>query len=269
MLTLSYSPLEQEKTPAREEIEAMNYASPNPLHSTVPKHILDLLDRLHEQSRTQESAISAQDLQSRDFDELMRDKFIALDQDKSQFLYQICRTINAKTIVEAGTSYGVSTIYLALAASKNASATGGKGRVIATENEPAKAQKAREHWDQCGEIVSGVVDLREGDLRETLKEDVEGVDLLLLDSEFNIDSHAELNMLYADGAVWTPMALPTLKLIQPKMRHGAVVLADNTAKNPTSYKELLEYLRAPESRFSNLTLPYTNGLEMSVYLPRQ
>lgn len=157
---------------------------PNPLHPTVPQHILSLLDRLHAESRAQEDAISAQDLQSRDFNELMRDKLIALDQDKSQFLYQICRTINAKTAVEAGTSYGVSTIYLALAVSQNVSATGGTGRVIATENEPEKAKKAREHWDQCGRMVSGVIDLREGDLRETLKTDIEGVDLLLLDSGF-------------------------------------------------------------------------------------
>jgi predicted O-methyltransferase YrrM len=65
------------------------------------------------------------------------------------------------------------------------------------------------------------------------------------------------------------MALPSLKLIQPKMRRGAVVLADNTARSPSGYKELLGYLRAPESGFTNLTLPYKNGLEMSVYLPRQ
>lgn len=115
----------------------------------------------------------------------MRDKFIALDQDKAQFLYQLCKAINAKTIVEAGTSYGVSTIYLALAVSENVSATGGKGRVIATENEPEKAKKAKEHWSQCGEIVSGVIDLREGDLRETLKDNIDTVDLLLLDSMFS------------------------------------------------------------------------------------
>lgn len=202
----------------------------------------------------------------RDFDELMRDKFIALEQDKSQFLYQICRATNAKTVVEAGTSYGVSTIYLALAVSQNASTTGGAGRIIATENEPDKAKRARGYWDECGEVVSGVIDLREGDLRETLKEDVDGVDLLLLDSELPF---VLLGVLYTDGSVWTPMALPTLKLIQPKMRRGAVVLADNTARSPSGYKELLGYLRAPESGFTNLTLPYKNGLEMSVYLPRQ
>lgn len=163
----------------------MSPALPNPLEPTVPPHILALLDHLHAESEAQESAITSQDLQTHDFDDLMRDKFIALDQDKAQFLYQLCKAINAKTIVEAGTSYGVSTIYLALAVSENVSATGGKGRVIATENEPEKAKKAKEHWSQCGEIVSGVIDLREGDLRETLKDNIDTVDLLLLDSMFS------------------------------------------------------------------------------------
>lgn len=242
----------------------MSTSPPNPLLPSVPKHIISLLDRLHAESQAQESSISPEDLKTRDFDELMRDKFIALDQDKSQFLYQLCRAINAKTIVEAGTSYGVSTIYLALAAGENAKATGGTGRVIATENEPEKAKKAREHWNQCGEMVSGVIDLREGDLRETLKVNVDGVDLLLLDSMSVLHFLADC----ADNSVWTPMALPTLKVIQPKMRHGAVVLADNTVRTD-KYKELLDYLRNPESGFSNLRVPYTNGLEMSVYLPKQ
>lgn len=158
---------------------------PSPLRD-VPEHILSLLNRLHKDSLTQETAITNDDYKDKTFDDVMRDKFIALDQDKCHFVYQLCRTINAKTIVEAGTSFGVSTIYLALAAGANAKATGGKGRVIATENEPTKANKAREHWKQCGEIVTEVIDLREGDLRETLKQNINDVDLLLLDSKCDL-----------------------------------------------------------------------------------
>ena len=136
-------------------------SSPSPLEGVAP-HIRNLLTTLHKQSTTQESAITDADFESQTFDDVMRDKFIALDEDKSQYLYQLCRIINAKTVVEA--------------------ATGGTGRVIATENEPTKASKAREHWAQCGDAVTNVIDLREGDLRETLKRDIEAVDLLLLDS---------------------------------------------------------------------------------------
>ncbi|KAG6855928.1 hypothetical protein H0H87_009362 [Tephrocybe sp. NHM501043] len=220
----------------------------DPLQDTPP-HIISLLDRLHAESSAQESAITISAIDPAKFHDIMRDKFIALDKDKCHFVYQLSRTINAKTIVEAGTSYGVSTIYLALAVAANVAATGGVGTVIGTEYEAEKAQKAREHWKECGSIVSDVIDLREGDLRETLKENIKEVDLLLLD-------------------IWTPMALPTLTLIQPRMRYGAVVIVDNTIQAAERYKELLDYLRAPGSGFTNLTLPYSNGLEMCVYLPQ-
>jgi predicted O-methyltransferase YrrM len=118
----------------------------------------------------------------------MRDKFIALEQDKCLFIYQLARTLNATTIVEAGTSFGVSTIYLALAVTDNLAAAtpaASKGTVIATEYEPAKAAQARKHWAECGESISTVIDLREGDLRETLSTDLpERVDMLFLDSKF-------------------------------------------------------------------------------------
>lgn len=70
-------------------------------------------------------------------------------------------------------------------------------------------------------------------------------------------------------SVWTPMALPTLQVVQPKMRPGAVVIVDNTIGSASGYKDLLEYMRGPESPFINLTLPYNKGLEMSIYVPRQ
>lgn len=63
------------------------------------------------------------------------------------------------------------------------------------------------------------------------------------------------------------MALPTLKLIQPQLRYGAIVVADNTIGAEKGYKEFLEYLRRPDSGFINSTLPFSKGLEMSVYLP--
>jgi len=71
-----------------------------------------------------------------------------------------------------------------------------------------------------------------------------------------------------NSLVWAPLALPTLKLVQPKLRSGAVVIVDNTVSGADRYKELLEYLRAPESGFSNLTLPYNNGLDFCIYRPK-
>ncbi|KAJ6551708.1 O-methyltransferase [Mycena capillaripes] len=233
-------------------------ASPSPVEA--PEHVSALLAELHKLSRDQEAAlkgnapsrfVSANILDSdasrqEPFDDLMRDKFIALDEDKCHFMYQLIRATGATNVVEAGTSFGVSTIYLALAVGKNKAATAKPGTVIATEKEQEKAEKAREYWRKCGEQVESHIDLRVGDLLETLKDGVGEVDLVLLD-------------------IWSPLALPTLKILQPRLRSGAVVLTDNTVVAAEAYKELLGYLRASGSGYQNMTLPYSGGFEMSVY----
>jgi predicted O-methyltransferase YrrM len=65
------------------------------------------------------------------------------------------------------------------------------------------------------------------------------------------------------------MALPALKVIQPKLRHGAVIMADNTIKSAAAYRELFDYVDAPDSGFSRSTLPFSGGLDLIVYLPQK
>lgn len=154
----------------------------HPLKHVSPR-ILSLLSQLHAQSSAQESQLTSADYALETIDSTMRDKMIALEQDKCYFIYQLALSINAKTIVEVGTSYGLSTIYLALAVASNVEASGGSGRVIGTEHEHEKAVQARKNWDECSNSVSNIIDLREGDLRETLKQDRGSVDMLLLDSK--------------------------------------------------------------------------------------
>lgn len=179
-------------------------SSPSPIND-VPQHIQQLLSELHAKSLEQEAAISKtgkvfsshvigdledqHDLRANtEFDKLMLDKFIALDEDKCQFLYQLITAMGATNVVEAGTSFGVSTIYLALAVGKAKAATGKSGTVVATEKEPQKAEIARGYWKQCGAAVEQEIDLRVGDLLETLKDGLPQVDLLLLDSEYSISN---------------------------------------------------------------------------------
>lgn len=52
------------------------------------------------------------------------------------------------------------------------------------------------------------------------------------------------------------------------MKKGAVVLTDNTISGAQGYADLLAYLRDPANSFQNMTLPFTNGFEMSVYTPK-
>lgn len=80
----------------------------------------------------------------------------------------------------------MSTIYLALAVAQTKAMTGKSGVVIATEKEAQKAEVARRYWEQCGGGVEREIDLRVGDLLETLKVVLPLVDLLLLDSEYRL-----------------------------------------------------------------------------------
>ncbi|KAI8648736.1 hypothetical protein NCS55_01481900 [Fusarium keratoplasticum] len=190
-------------------------------------------------------------------DDHMRDKFVSLEEDKCQFTYLLARSMGATNIIEAGTSFGVSTIYLALAVGQNvadaraATGTSVTGKVIATEKEPTKIARARDYWKQAGNEVEPWIELREGDLRETLKV-AEGmpeqIDMLLLD-------------------IWTPMALPVLETVKPRLRKRAIVLADNTSMAKPLYKEFLTYIHDPRNGFKTTTTPFSGGLEMIVYLP--
>lgn len=142
---------------------------------------LELLKDLHIQALTEPPFVSGDPSSY----SVALDKFVALDPDKCVLVYLLLRASGARFVVEAGTSFGVSTIYLALAVGQNAAtAKTTAGKVIATENEPKKAGNARQHWKSAGDDVERWIELREGDLRETLKIDMpDKIDFLLLDSK--------------------------------------------------------------------------------------
>lgn len=205
-----------------------------------------LLATLHAQSDEQAVATAHPSPTTDELKAFRRDKLVALDRDKAELCYQLCRAGNARRIVEAGTSYGVSTLYLAAAVRDNIRAAGGNGVVIGTEYEPTKASAARAHFDEAG--LSPFIDLREGDLRETLKQ-VEGtIDFMLVD-------------------IWIPMARPALELVAPHLRPGAIVICDNTELYRTEYADYLAFLEDPAHRFRTMTLPFDGGLELSVRVP--
>lgn len=156
------------------------------------------------------------------------DNFLAVSPTYGRFLYSIARACKATRIVEFGTSMGISTIYLAAALRDN-----GRGHLIGTELEPAKVARARANLDAAG--LADLVDVREGDALETLKDVGGEVDLLLIDGAF---------ALY----------LPVLKLIEPRLKAGAVVLGENAFA-----PEYLEYVRNPANGYASQPLPLEEG----------
>ena len=87
----------------------------------------------------------------------------------------LARGSRARTIIEFGTSFGISTLYFAAALRDN-----GGGRLITTEFKPSKVARARANLAE-GDLID-IVEIREGDALDTLRHDLpDTVDPLLLD----------------------------------------------------------------------------------------
>ncbi len=168
----------------------------------------------------------------------LSDLSLALDPDSGVFGYLLARAVRAHTIVEFGTSFGISTIYLALAVRDN-----GGGRVIGTECVPEKAATARDNLRRAG--LERWVELREGDALETLQAIDEPVDFLLNDG-------------------FPRFALPVLKLVAPRMRTGALALCGNAAVFPADHGDYVEWVRDPVNGFCSSSLRMTGAGEFSV-----
>src|SRR5438132_7900933 len=204
----------------------------------------ELLDRLYAQSASQKEAMEwyftarAQEgsLDWKTMDahttQFLSDKLVALDRNKAEFCYQIWSSLGARRIVEAGTSFGVSTLFLAAAVRDNVRAGGGEGVVIATEYESRKADAARANFAEAG--LSGFIDLREGDLRKTLVDLVGPIDFVLVD-------------------IWTPMARPALELVARRLRPGAVVICDNTDQFRPAYNDYFDFVNNSANGLRTIT----------------
>ena len=165
--------------------------------------------------------------------------YIPISPDQGQFLYQTARLVNAKTIVEFGTSFGISAIYLAAAARDNG------GRFTGTEMEPNKIATARANLAEAG--LDAVAEVRAGDALETLKDFERPIDFLLLDG-------------------WKDIYLPILKMLKPKLKVGAVVFADNIFTFPKDLAPYVAYVGDRSNGFESMTLPLGHGLQYSVVL---
>jgi predicted O-methyltransferase YrrM len=167
------------------------------------------------------------------FYSLARTAYLAVSRDTAELLYMLVRSTGARSIVEFGTSFGISTLHLAAGLRDN-----GGGRVITTEFEPSKIERARENFVAGG--LDDLIEIREGDALQTLANDLpEQIDIVLL-----------------DGA--KSLYLPVLKLLEERLRTGALIVADNTDKSP----DYLELVRSAADGY--ISVPFAADVELSM-----
>jgi predicted O-methyltransferase YrrM len=169
--------------------------------------------------------------------DVLQDVYMPISPEGGQLLYALVRACCPTTVVEFGMSYGISTIHLAAAVRDN-----GVGRVVTTEFSSAKVARARANFLEAG--LEDVVTVLEGDARETLAGLKGPVELVLLDG-------------------WKNLCLEVLRLLEPRLTPGALVLADDVSAFPERMAEYLTYVRDPMNGYVSITFPVADGIEVS------
>jgi predicted O-methyltransferase YrrM len=219
----------------------MNTLTTEPVASLVARLFADARSadaNLSQQLRSSSASEDWQDLmhsttQYREFYGHMSSFYLAVSPETARLLYMLARSMRARSIVEFGTSFGISTLHLAAALRDN-----GGGRLIGSEFESGKVAKARGNLQAAG--LADLVEIREGDALQTLARDLpETIDLVLLDGA---------KALYPQ----------VLSLLEGRLRSGALVVADNADYCP----EYLTRIRAPDAGY--VSVPVGGDVEVSM-----
>ena len=168
---------------------------------------------------------------------LLREAYIPVSPEAGRFLYTLVRGTQPGTIVEFGTSFGISTIYIAAALRDR-----GGGVVITTELLVTKAERAREYIRESG--LSELVDLRVGDALQTLR----GLE-------------RDVALVFLDGA--KDLYVPVLKLLEPALKPGALVIGDDLDLFPDALAPYLSYVREPANGYVSVKVPIGDAMELS------
>ncbi|MCM4158250.1 hypothetical protein DHD80_19875 [Gramella sp. AN32] len=126
--------------------------------------------------------------------------YLSVSREQGEGLKRLIKENNIKNIVEFGTSFGISTLFLA----QGAMETG--GRIITTELITSKAIKAVENFKKAG--VSELIEVRIGNAMETLKNHNRPIDLLLLDG-------------------WKDLYLSLFQMLEPNFHSDTIIYVDN------------------------------------------
>ncbi len=158
--------------------------------------------------------------------------------ESGRLLNILAKSLKAPTILELGTSYGYSGIWLAEAAR----ATG--GRLVTVELSAEKSAYARAMAEKAG--LASFVDFRVGDAVKVIEELPNGFDFVLVD-------------------LWKRLYEPCLEAFYPKLNPGAIVVSDNMIEPASEREAVMRYQAAIRSKakITSILVPVGSGLEIS------
>jgi predicted O-methyltransferase YrrM len=156
---------------------------------------------------------------------------------QGDLIYLLCRAQGAKRVAEFATSVGMSALYFAAAVRDN-----GGGSVIGSELVPEKIATARRNLMAAG--LADLVEIRQGDARETMRDLGGPIDFMLVDGW--------------PGGEGPSLARQVMEIVAPQIRIGGMVMNDN------GEPDYLEWVRDPANGFRSTTLPIKGGTELSV-----
>ena len=194
-------------------------------------------DHLHRPAITERYPGGVRHLDAREQADAYQELYIPVSPEGGRLLYALVRAARPSTVVEFGTSFGISTIHLAAAVRDN-----GAGRVVSTELNAAKAAQARANLAEAG--LSDWVTILQGDARQTLA---------------TVD--APVGFVLLDG--WKNLYLPVLRLLEPRLTPGALILADDTVSMAEQMPDYLAYIRDPAHGYLSIPFPESDGLEIT------
>lgn len=190
------------------------------------------------QERMQQEAAQTESMAFEDVMKIKDEFLLPVGPETAMFLNTMIKAARAKIILEIGTSYGYSTVWLAEAARAN------EGRLITLEISSEKGAYAQQKIKEAG--LADYVEFRTGDALKLIADAKETFDFVLLD-------------------LWKDLYVPCLDLLLPKLEKEAWVVADNMVYPPQEHEVIMMYRnRIKETKmFESLLLPIGSGIEVS------
>ncbi len=174
------------------------------------------------------------------FSQIIDEMLLPVGPESGQLLNILVRSLKAPRILELGTSYGYSGIWLADAARASG------GRLVTMELSEKKSAYAREMSKKAG--LDAFVDFRVGDAVKMIGELEDGIDFVLVD-------------------LWKDLYVPCLQAFYPKLRPGAIIVSDNMIEPASAREDVTRYRHAIRgmAKMTSILVPVGSGLEISRY----